>query len=191
VKQFLNHGIFIIIRICLIFTFFFYRFLPLIIISSILFTCALFYALWLCFHRLIHQHRHRIKFGSSNSSSSSSSNQFVEMPVQKTLSNGTRYDLIKDTPPQSSSTALWTDTIASGIRLQCCTTTASGSSQSEHEPHLINIHKNPINTLLQQSKQQQQLNPYATTGIFQHNHSSAQTTSTLLPTYVSLMVNFI
>ena len=108
------------------------------------------------------------------------------MPVQKTLSNGTRYDLIKDTPPPSSSTALWTDTIASGIRLQCCTTTASASSQSEHEPHLMNIHKNPINTLLQQSKQPQ-LNPYATTGIFQHNHSPLQTTSTLLPTYVSLL----
>ena len=132
-----------------------------------------------------------MKFGSSNSSSS---NQFVEMPVQKTLSNGTRYDLIKDTPPPSS-TALWTDTIASGIRLQCCTTTtASASSQSDHEPHLMNIHKNPINSLLQQSKQhqqqqqQQQLNPYATTGIFQHNHSTPQTTSTLLPTYVSFNI---
>jgi hypothetical protein len=115
------------------------------------------------------------------------------MPVQKTLSNGTRYDLIKDTPPPSSSTALWTDTIASGIRLQCCTTTtASAGSQHEHEPHLMNIHKNPINTLLQQSKQQQQqLNPYATTGIFQHNHSPQQTASTLLPTYVSLIFNFI
>ncbi|CAF0808808.1 unnamed protein product [Rotaria sordida] len=162
-------------------------FLPLIIVSSILFTCVLLYACWLCFHRLIYQHRHRIKFGSSNSSSSSSSssNQFVEMPIQKTLSNGTRYDLIKDTPPPSSSTALWTDTISSGIRLQCCTTTtASGNSQCEHDPHLINIHKNPINTLLQQSKQQQQqLNPYATTGIFQHNHSPQKTTSTLLPTY--------
>lgn len=105
------------------------------------------------------------------------------MPVQKTLSNGTRYDLIKDTPPPSS--ALWTDTIGSGIRLQCCsTTTASASSHSDHEPHLMNIHKNPINSLLQQSKQQPQLNPYATTGIFQHNHSPQQTTSTILPTYV-------
>ncbi|CAF1602833.1 unnamed protein product [Adineta steineri] len=162
-------------------------FLPIIIISSILFTCALLYTFWLCFHHLIHQHRHRLKFvgtNSSSSSSSSSSNQFVEMPVQKTLSNGTRYDLIKDTPPPpSSSTALWTDTIGSGIRLQCCTTTtASASSQSEHDNHLVNIHKNPINTLLQQSKQPQ-LNPYATTGIFQHNHSPPQTTSTLLPTY--------
>jgi hypothetical protein len=131
-----------------------------------------------------------MKFGNSNSSSS---NQFVEMPVQKTLSNGTRYDLIKDTPPpQSLSTALWTDTISSGIRLQCCTTTtASASSQSEHEPHLMNIHKNPINSLLQQSKQQQQqLNPYATTGIFQNNHSPQQTTSTLLPTYVNLKFTF-
>lgn len=159
-------------------------FLPILILSSILFTCAVIYALWLCLHHLLR--RHRMKFGSSNSSSS---NQFVEMPVQKTLSNGTRYDLIKDTPPPSS-TALWTDTIASGIRLQCCTTTtASASSQSEHEPHLMNIHKNPINSLIQQSKQQQQqqqqLNPYATTGIFQHNHSPQQTTSTLLPTYVS------
>ncbi len=168
----------------------FYRFLPLIIISSILFTCAFIYGLWLCFHHLIRQHRRRMKYGSSNSSSS---NQFVEMPVQKTLSNGTRYDLIKDTPPPSSSTALWTDTIASGIRLQCCTTTtASASSQSDHEPHLMNIHKNPINSLLQQSKQQQQqqLNPYATTGIFQHNHSPQQTTSTLLPTYVCLKISF-
>jgi len=131
-----------------------------------------------------------MKFGNSNSSSS---NQFVEMPVQKTLSNGTRYDLIKDTPPPpSSSTALWTDTIASGIRLQCCTTTASGGSQSDHEPHLMNIHKNPINSLLQQSKQQQQqLNPYATTGIFQHNHSPQQTTSTLLPTYVNFKFVFL
>jgi hypothetical protein len=130
-----------------------------------------------------------MKFGSSNSSSS---NQFVEMPVQKTLSNGTRYDLIKDTPPPPSlSTALWTDTISSGIRLQCCTTTtASASSHSDHEPHLMNIHKNPINSLLQQSKQQQQLNPYATTGIFQHNHSPQQTTSTLLPTYVCLKFSF-
>ncbi len=105
------------------------------------------------------------------------------MPVQKTLSNGTRYDLIKDTPPPPP-TALWTDTLASGIRLQCCTTTtASASSQCDHDSHLMNIHKNPINTLLQQSKQQ--LNPYATTGIFQHNHSPPQTTTTLLPTYVS------
>lgn len=166
----------------------FSRFLPLIIISSILLTCVFIYGLWLCFHHLIHQHRHRMKFGNSNSSSS---NQFVEMPVQKTLSNGTRYDLIKDTPPPPSlSTALWTDTIGSGIRLQCCTTTtASASSQSDHEPHLMNIHKNPINSLLQQSKQQQQqLNPYATTGIFQHNHSPQQTTSTLLPTYVNSFV---
>ena len=109
------------------------------------------------------------------------------MPVQKTLSNGTRYNLIKDTPPPSSSTALWTDTIASGIRLQCCTTTtASASSQCEHEPHLMNIHKNPINSLLQQSKQQAQLNPYATTGIFQHNHSPPQIAPALLPTYVRL-----
>jgi hypothetical protein len=110
------------------------------------------------------------------------------MPVQKTLSNGTRYDLIKDTPPPLPPPALWTDTISSGIRLQCCTTTtASASSQSEHEPHLVNIHRNPINTLIQQSKQQQQLNPYATTGIFQHHHSPQQTTTTttLLPTYVS------
>lgn len=56
----------------------------------------------------------------------------------------------------------------------------------------MNIHKNPINSLLQQAKQQQQpqqhqqLNPYATTGIFQHNHSPPQTITTLLPTYVSL-----
>lgn len=154
-------------------------FLPLIILSSILFTCALIYILWLCLHNFVHRYCHRLKFGSS---STSSSNQFVEMPVQKTLSNGTRYDLIKDTPPPSS--ALWTDTIGSGIRLQCCsTTTASASSHSDHEPHLMNIHKNPINSLLQQSKQQPQLNPYATTGIFQHNHSPQQTTSTILPTY--------
>lgn len=159
-----------------------YRFLPIIIISSILFTCALIYILWLCLHNFIRRYCHRLKFGSS---STSSSNQFVEMPVQKTLSNGTRYDLIKDTPPPSSSTALWTDTIGSGIRLQCCsTTTASASSHSDHESHLMNIHKNPINSLLQQSKQQSQLNPYATTGIFQHNHSPQQTTSTILPTYV-------
>ncbi|CAF0972228.1 unnamed protein product [Rotaria magnacalcarata] len=164
-------------------------FFPLIIISSIFFICILLYACWLCFHRLMNRHRHRIKFGSSNSStSSSSSNQFVEMPIQKTLSNGTRYDLIKDTPPPSSSTALWTDTIGSGIRLPCCTTTTgSGSSQGEHDSHIINIHKNPINVLIQQTKQQQQqqqqLNPYATTGIFQHNLTPLQTTSTLLPTY--------
>lgn len=141
------------------------RFLPIMIITSILFTCAFIYILWLCLHNFVHRYCHRLKFGSS---STSSSNQFVEMPVQKTLSNGTRYDLIKDTPPPSSSTALWTDTIGSGIRLQCCsTTTASASSHSDHEPHLVNIHKNPINSLLQQSKQQPQLNPYATTGIFQ------------------------
>ena len=166
-------------------------------ISSILFICILFYALWLCFHRLIYQHRHGIKFANSNSSSSSSSssNQFVEMPIQKTLSNGTRYNLIKDSSQApSSSTALWTDTIGSGIRLQCCsTTTASNSSQNEHDPLSINIHKNPINNLLQQTKQQQQqLNPYATTGIFHHDHSPQRTTSTLLPSYVSssLTCNF-
>lgn len=164
----------------------FYRFYPLVIISSILFISILLYTCWLCFHHLIHSNRRGIKFGSSNSSSSSSSNQFVEMPIQKTLSNGTRYDLIKDTPPPST-TALWTDTISSGIRLPCCsTTTVSASSQGEHDSHVINIHKNPINSLLQQVKHQQQLNPYATTGIFQHNHSSSsQTASTLLPTYVS------
>lgn len=172
------------------------------IITSILFTCALFYACWLCFHNMVRRHGHRIKFASSNSSSSSS-NQFVEMPVHKTLSNGMRYDLIKDTPPPlpppipSSSTALWTDTIGSGIRLQCCsTTTASASSHSEHEHHLMNIHKNPINSLLQQSRQQQQqpqqLNPYATTGIFQQYHPSPPsipTSATLLPSYVSHIIS--
>ena len=175
------------------------RFLPLMIVVAVLCVCALFYLVWLCFRHFMHRHGHRIKFVGSNSSSSSSSssNQFVEMPVQKTLSNGTRYNLIKDTPPPTStSTPLWTDTIASGMRLQCCTTTtASGSSHSDQEHHSMNIHKNPINTLLQQSKQQQQqqqLNPYATTGIFQHHHSSSSPpplpplpTSTLLPTYVS------
>lgn len=168
------------------------------IVSSILFIAGLLYSFWLCSHHFFGRRGHRMKFTGSNSSSSSSSssNQFVEMPVHKTLSNGTRYDLIKDTPPPlppppTSGTALWTDTIASGIRLQCCTTTTpSGSSQCEAEHHSMNIHKNPINTLLQQTKQQQhqqQLNPYATTGIFQHYHSSSQqpVTSTLLPSYVS------
>ena len=98
-------------------------------------------------------------------SSESSSNQSVELPVHKTLSNGKRYDLIKDTPPPaSSSTALWMDSIPNGIRLQCCTTASAGSN-SEH--YSMNIHKNPINALLHESRQQQQLNPYATTGIFQ------------------------
>jgi hypothetical protein len=109
-------------------------------------------------HYLTHQSSHRIKFHSS----SSSSNQSVELPIQKTLSNGKRYDLIKDTPP--SSTALWMNSIPNNIHFQCCTTTAS----SEHSS--INIHKNPINALLNESRQQQQqqqLNPYATTGIFQ------------------------
>ncbi len=158
-----------------------HRFLPVIIISSIFFTCAFSYALWLCFHYLTqqqHHHHHRIKFNSS----ASSSNQSVELPVQKTLSNGKRYDLIKDTPPPPpipSSTALWMNSIPNSIRLQCCTTTTTGSTGSHNEHNAMNIHKNPINELLHESRQAQQLNPYATTGIFQ------QTTSPSLPTYVS------
>jgi hypothetical protein len=71
------------------------------------------------------------------------------------------------------------NSIPNSIRLQCCTTTiASAGSNSEH--YSMNIHKNPINALLHESRQQpQQLNPYATTGIFQ------QSTSPSLPTYVS------
>jgi len=155
-----------------------HRFLPVIIVSSIFFTCAFSYAIWLCFHYITQSNRHRIKFNSS----ASSSNQSVELPVQKTLSNGKRYDLIKDTsprPPQpSSTTALWMNSIPNSIRLQCCTTTtASASSNNEH--YSMNIHKNPINALLHESRQQQQLNPYATTGIFQQSKSPS------LPTYVS------
>ncbi|CAF3415717.1 unnamed protein product [Rotaria sp. Silwood1] len=148
-------------------------FLPVIILSSIIFICACAYVIWLCFHYITQQHRHRIKF---NSSASSSSNQSVELPVHKTLSNGKRYDLIKDTstPLPSSSTALWMNSIPNGIRLQCCTT-ASASSNSEH--YSMSIHKNPINALLHECRQQQQLNPYATTGIFQ------QSTSSVSPNY--------
>ncbi|CAF4981202.1 unnamed protein product, partial [Rotaria magnacalcarata] len=81
-----------------------------------------------------------------------------------TLSNGKRYDLIKDisTTLPSSSTAFWMNSIPNGMRLQCCTiaTTASASSNSEH--HSMNIQKNPINALLHECRQQQsQLNPYA------------------------------
>jgi len=58
------------------------------------------------------------------------------------------------------------NTLPNSIHLQCCTTTtASASSNSEH--YSMNIHKNPINELLNESKQQ--LNPYATTGIFQQS----------------------
>ncbi|CAF0893755.1 unnamed protein product [Rotaria sp. Silwood1] len=148
-------------------------FLPVIILSSIIFICACAYVIWLCFHYITQQHRHRIKF---NSSASSSSNQSVELPVHKTLSNGKRYDLIKDTstPLPSSSTALWMNSIPNGIRLQCCST-ASASSNSEH--YSMSIHKNPINALLHECRQQQQLNPYATTGIFQ------QSTSSVSPNY--------
>ncbi|CAF1198700.1 unnamed protein product [Adineta ricciae] len=138
-------------------------FLPVIILSSICFTCAFSYGIWLCFHYLTQQHRHPMKFNNSPSSS----NQSVELPIHKTLSNGNRYDLIKDAPPQSS--AVWIDSIPKSIRLQCCSTTAaSAGSNSEH--YSMGIHKNPINALLQESRQQQQqqqLNPYATTGIFQ------------------------
>ena len=121
-------------------------------------TCAFTYSLWLCFHYLSHRSTsHRIKFNSS----SSSSNQSVELPIQKTLSNGKRYDLIQD-----KSTALWMNSIPNNIHFQCCTTATASSS--EHSS--INIHKNPINALLHESRQQQQLNPYATTGIFQQNN---------------------
>ncbi|CAF4042280.1 unnamed protein product, partial [Rotaria sordida] len=148
-------------------------FLPVIILSSIIFTCACVYILWLCFHYITQQRRHRIKFNSS----SSSSNQSVELPVHKTLSNGKRYDLIKDisTPLPSSSTALWMNSIPNGIRLQCCTTTTTASASSNSEHYSMNIHKNPINGLLHECRQQQQqqLNPYATTGIFQQSTSSA------------------
>ena len=67
------------------------------------------------------------------------------------------------------------NSIPNSIHLQCCTT-ASASSNSDH--YTMNIHKNPINVLLHECRQQQ-LNPYATTGIFQ------QSTSPPLPTYVS------
>ncbi|CAF3856734.1 unnamed protein product [Adineta steineri] len=138
-------------------------FLPGIILLSIFFTCIFCYGIWLCLHYIIQQHHHRMKFNRS----ASSFNQSDELPVHKTLSNGKRYDLIKDTPPASSSTGLWIDSIPNGIHLQCCTTTtASGSSNSEH--YSMNVHKNPINALLHESRQQQQqLNPYATTGIYQ------------------------
>jgi hypothetical protein len=120
-----------------------------------LITCAFTYSLWLCFHYLSHRSSHRIKFNSS----SSSSNQSVELPIQKTLSNGKRYDLIQD-----KSTALWMNSIPNNIHFKCCTTTTASSS--EHSS--MNIHKNPINALLHESRQQQQqLNPYATTGLFQ------------------------
>jgi hypothetical protein len=145
-------------------------------VSSIFFTCAFSYALWLCFHYLTqHKHHRRIKFNSS----ASSSNQSVELPIQKTLSNGNRYDLIKDAPPIQSSTALWMNSIPNSIRLQCCTTTTTGSAGSQNEHYSMNIHKNPINELLHESRQGQQLNPYATTGIFQ------PTTPPALPSYVS------
>jgi len=154
----------VIYSILFLFNFFLFgknRFLIVIILSSILFTCAFSYGVWLCYHYMTQQYRHRMKFNSS----ASSSNQSVELPVHKTLSNGKRYDLIKDTSPPSS-TALWMDSMPNGIRLQCCTTTtASASSNSEH--YSMNIHKNPINALLHESRQQQQLNPYATTGLFQ------------------------
>ena len=175
---------------CVRFSFRARRFLSVAIISSILFTCALVYALWLCCHYMLrqhhHHHHHRLKFASSTSSS----HQFVEMPVQKTLNNGKRYDLIKDTPPplppsgMPSCAALWMDSLPNGIRLQCCTATStSGSSHSDH--YSMNIHKNPINALLFESRQQQ-LNPYATTGIFQH-HQAAEPSipSSPLPFYVS------
>ena len=151
-----------------------------IIVSSIFFTCAFSYAIWLCFHYLIQRHRMRIKFHSSTSSS----NQSVELPVQKTLSNGKRYDLIKDTPPPlplPSSTAVWMNSIPNSIRLQCCTTTTTGSASSNSEHYSMNIQKNPINALLHESRQPAQLNPYATTGIFQ------QTTNPSLPSYVSVI----
>ena len=142
-----------------------------IILLGILLTCIISYGLWMCFHYFIQQQRrHKIKFHNSNSTS----NQSVELPVQKTLSNGKRYDLIKDTPPPlpppplpSPLSAAWMN---SATKFQCCTTTSIGSN-SEH--YTMNIHKNPINALLQESRQQQ-LNPYATTGIFQSetNHST-------------------
>lgn len=158
------------------------RFLSIVILSSALFTCAFSYFIWLCYHNINRQHRHRIKF----SSSASLSNQSVELPTQKTVNNGKRYDLIQDTSTHmpSSSTALWMNSMPNGMRLQCCTTTtASASSNSEH--YSMNIHKNPINSLLNESRQQQQqqqLNPYATTGIFQ------QATTSALPTYVSIRI---
>ncbi|CAF4337427.1 unnamed protein product [Rotaria socialis] len=154
-------------------------FLSIIILSSILVTCAFAYFIWLCFHNINGQHRSRIKFHSS----ASSLNQSVELPIQKTLSNGKRYDLIKDisTTLPSSSTALWMNSIPNGMRLQCCTTATTTSASSNSEHHSMNIQKNPINALLhecrQQQPQSQQLNPYATTGIFQ------QSTSSALPSY--------
>ena len=96
------------------------------------------------------------------------------------MSNGKRYDLIKDIPSQlpSSSTALWMNSIPNGMRLQCCTTTTASAS-SNSEQNSMNIHKNPMNTLLHACRQD--LNPYATTGIFQ------QATASTLPTYVSFI----
>lgn len=179
-KLFLNHGSFVhsFSSFILFRDFSNHRFLPVIIVSSILFTCAFSYALWLCFHYFIQRHRMRMKFHNS----ASSSNQSVELPVQKTLSNGKRYDLIKDTPPPPpipSTTTAWMNSIPHSIRLQCCanTTTRSTSSASEHCP--MNIHKNPINALLHESRQASQPNPYATTGIFQ------PMTTPSLPSYVS------
>lgn len=69
------------------------------------------------------------------------------------------------------------NSIPNSIRLQCCTTTSTGSN---NEHYSMNIQKNPINALLHESRQQQQqqLNPYATTGIFQ------KATSPSLLTYV-------
>ena len=126
------------------------------------------------------QYQHRIKFNSSDSSSS----QSVELPVHKTLSNGKRYDLIKDTSscvPSSSPPPLWIDSLPNRMRFQCCTTTTTttASASSNSEQNSMNIHKNPINTTLNECRQQ--LNPYATTGIFQ------QVTSTTLPNYVSFI----
>lgn len=124
----------------------------------------------------------RMKFHSSTSSS----NQSVELPVQKTLSNGKRYDLIKDTPPPPppplpSSTAVWMNSIPNSIRLQCCTTTTTGSASNNSEHYSMNIQKNPINALLHESRQAAQLNPYATTGLFQPTGNSS------LPSYVSII----
>ena len=150
-----------------------------IIVSSIFFTCAFSYALWLCFHYFIQRHRIRTKFHSS----ASSSNQSVELPVQKTLSNGKRYDLIKDTPPPAaipSSNAVWMNSIPNSIRLQCCANTTSGSTSSTSEHYSMNIHKNPINALLHESRQTSQPNPYATTGIFPPTGNNPS-----LPNYVS------
>ncbi|CAF1605792.1 unnamed protein product, partial [Didymodactylos carnosus] len=111
-------------------------FIPVIILSSLLFVCLILSTIWLCFKR----YQTRKTYGSD---------QFVELPIHKT-SNGTRYNLIKD--------PLWTDSLRSTSNLgsgpsnflmtKCCTAGSSASDQEQQQPMFI--HKNPINALLQE-----------------------------------------